>query len=115
MNTYELVEFFGVLPVVNKDYCYESFQIERNGLILEFILFYTVGYDVSILHKATSATIFSTGFEGNFRIERRTFKNDYDCLELTVPYMHSYGEINWNYTNTLRIFIEPNIKVEILR
>ena|SRR6185369_14011471 len=114
MNRYDLIEFFGVLPEKNdeEDY-YESYRIVRANSILEIAFLYSAGFSILLFSNNASVPIFSTSSEADIKIERLTYNNNYDCLELTVPFLKRFGEPDWNQSYTVRIFIEPDIKVEI--
>lgn len=115
MDRYELIEFFGVIPEINEDDCYELFRVSKNDLILEIAFLYSSGFSLLLFQKHETDPMFSMSSEGDVKIERLTYKNNYDCLNLTFPYTETYGEENWNYSYTVRIFIEPKIKVEIIK
>jgi hypothetical protein len=114
MKQYELIEFFGVLPKEDEEDCYDSYRVEKNNLILDIAFFYSTGFSLLIFHKESDAPVFSLSFDRDIKIERLKGKNDYDCLNIIVPFLKRFGEGDWNHTYTVRIFIEPNIKVEIL-
>ncbi len=115
MNQYELIEFFGVLPEINEEDCYEFYRVVKDYSILEMTFFYPQDIYITIFQRDSLDEIFSTTLKGNIKVERLVYKNNYDCLELTIPYLGSYGGAEWIYSFILRIFVEPNIKVEILR
>ena len=114
VNKYELIEFFGVLPEINEEDCYELYRIKKDNRSLKITFSYSSGFSLLLFSNNSSDPIFSTGTEGEIKIKRVASKNNYDCLELTVPFLKRFGEADWNHSYTVRIFIEPDIKVEIL-
>ena len=113
MDQFELTEFFGVLPKVDEEDCCFSFRVEKEKSVLEIEFNFSIGFSLRLYNGLDRQPLFSTGFEGETKIERWTHGN-YDCLELNVPFSGRFGEADWNHSYTIRIFIEPKISVNIL-
>ena len=115
MDRYELVEFFGVLPVkIDEEDCYELYRISKDKDVLEIAFSFSSGFSLLLFNKDSVNPLFSINSNSPVKIERQTHKNGYDCLEIIVPQLNRHWEADWNHIYTVKIFIEPNIKVEIL-
>jgi hypothetical protein len=115
MNQHELIEFFGVLPEINEEDCYEFYRVSKNDIKLDVTFFYPHDIYISLFQLEIEKPIFSTTLKGNIELERLRYKNNYDCLELKIPYLKAYDEEDWNYPFWLRIFIDPTISIEVIR
>ena len=114
IDQHELIDFFGVLPTVDEDEVCEHYVVADKYVTLRSAFCYD-GIYLSISKHGREDTLFSTQFDGDFKLDRISENNGYDCLELTIPHLDNEWNADWHNIFKIKIFITPNIRVELTR
>jgi len=116
-NTYDLVEFFGVIPQEDSDKTYVSFEVEKEGVRLDVTFFrYVSDVYISIYQSAGDEPTFSTEIKNSPGMRYLKNANGWECLEIAAPHRyHEFFEEEWIIPMGARIRINPRIKVEMFQ
>ena len=116
-DTYELVEFFGVLPEEDSDKTYLSFNVENNGLRLNVTFFrYVSDVYIEIYQIGADESSFCTEIKNSPGVKYLKNANGWECLEIAAPHRsHEFFEEEWIIPMGARIRVSPLIKVEMFQ
>jgi len=112
-DEFELIEFFGIVVELDEDACSYTYNLNRDGLSLEFTIFpLDGGVYTSIYRDGITEPIVKSHLEdcSNSRVVQY---GSYKCLEIgrpERPTSESSVPLAWG----LRLFVEPHFRIEYI-